>query len=1410
MISLWYRSLLILARFGGLALLAILLVPMPGRAATAPSITEPLGVETPPFLKGFPYATVPLAASLAAQTPMVRQDEGLQPAWKRLWDEARQAVAAGNLAQAVTVYRKLLTEKEITAVRWEFATVLVALGRYREAAGDVEALADEAPNRAEYLRCLAVIDLRLGRFRAAAAAFARLQTLQPGDDSPLAGEIHALLAAGDRKAALPLVQELWRRRPASPGLREALATLAYETGVEETAWPHLVDLAKGPRPAAELLSMAARVAERLRKPEEALFFWQRYAEARPDDLEARRVLADALAKGGQLRQAMPHLLAIHKRRPDDLLVLKGIGQGYVALREYAQAVGPLTEYARKRPDDREVAELLVRVRESLGQKAETLQALERYLAVEPHPDRVTLEKAARWYEEAGAHAAAVSILRRLIPLRPDDPKILTALAKELRAAGREEEALAAWQALARLSPADISVLREMVAILEHLGRGRELYATLLRIYRLNPADFALGLRLLGQATRESDLGRAGEVVQAMEQVSGSSGAPLPSIFSYWRGMLRMKREEYGPALADLEGFLQAEPSHGEARQQALIAAGRLGELSRVSAHAQALVDQEEPSLELKLILAQAYADCRAEDEARVWFRRVVDAPALKERKAAPLLIQAYGGLSETYAREGRPYEAEEALRTGVVATRDLRFFLPRLFTLALAQGQAQEAEAWLAALRPLLTDAPWRVTLMEATLFAARGEMRQARRALRLVDEALSGQDTPPTGQVPLTPGLTADRLALAAQWQKAGKAALAAKQALQVLKVEPENLEAKVILEMSHDPLGRGAYRIDPTALRSDQLRSLGALYQRHDRPKEMARAARQALGLTPHSLSAGLLLADSLVEQGDLAGAYDQLGRLATEYPREFSLKVRIATTLFRRGEMAKAEALTDLPSARSRPELTLLRARILWRENRWDEALAVYRELLTPGVATILREESQSDRTVLPDLKRERSIWEILTRDPGPDPELLLADRVMAPTTFLSLLDQGEGRFALATARLVARYRWQAQFAMELAPRLSVVRREYTIARKQYEALLDRYPAERTVLYDLAGVYSRLGTLDQEAAAYDQLSNAGVNFPELDEARTRNRLKQRPRTSVSYGFQSEAGRHGYLDRDQEWAGLSFWASPRTRHEAEMTAERISYHAGSANDLVRATRAMASYSAGLLSGFTVKGGLGIQGEDEGDANTLLFNALAVGKVGDGLQGTVAVDREMVDDTIVSLRRQVTRQDLTGGLSLDPLPRLSVGGGYLARYYSDNNWTTGYDLWSSYLVFAEPTFLQLKYSYDFKESREGNSTMTAPGKDDFGPDDHPYWAPKNYWLNQLGLYFKHSLAEDSLDRGAPQYYTLEYALGHDVDGYLVQTAKAGLYAEFAPWCLVAATSEVVTSQAVRKEEYRLSAIYRW
>jgi hypothetical protein len=238
--------------------------------------------------------------------------------------------------------------------------------------------------------------------------------------------------------------------------------------------------------------------------------------------------------------------------------------------------------------------------------------------------------------------------------------------------------------------------------------------------------------------------------------------------------------------------------------------------------------------------------------------------------------------------------------------------------------------------------------------------------------------------------------------------------------------------------------------------------------------------------------------------------------------------------------------------------------------------------------------------------------------------------------------------------------------------------------------------------------------------------------------------------------------------------------------------------------------YKATLFSSLTLGVSGGFESQAQGGSDTFLFGLEGEGKIGDAFVGSFSLNRDVVADTTASLRRELVRQELLAGVSYEPFYRLALGGDYSIIDYSDNNFTTGYDFWSSYLLHSHPTFLKLFYKYEFKESGEGKNFEGAMLADHFYADDHPYWAPRNYWTNQFGVSFRHELGHDSIIRDAPKYYMAEYYFGHDSNGNGFQGAKGGVFVEITPKVLLSAQGELISSPAYRKKQYAITVSYRW
>jgi hypothetical protein len=441
-----------------------------------------------------------------------------------------------------------------------------------------------------------------------------------------------------------------------------------------------------------------------------------------------------------------------------------------------------------------------------------------------------------------------------------------------------------------------------------------------------------------------------------------------------------------------------------------------------------------------------------------------------------------------------------------------------------------------------------------------------------------------------------------------------------------------------------------------------------------------------------------------------------------------------------------------------------------------------------------------------EEEAGLWKKMTVAEIERPTVL--DALMEPE---ALLDSGTG--ASAYKQLVtpfyARYRWQKQFALEKAARQAVLHREYLAAANYFRTLLREYPVNASLQFDLAGIYSRFGQLGHEAALYEEITDAGVGFPGLAEARQRNELKRRPQTALGYGYLTEEGREGNKAIRKSWAGARLQYSPYLQHDLEVNLARLDYQNTNGQGKIIGTRALASYAANINEYLLLRGGAGAELLEGDQPNTFLLALAAEGRLGDRLTGILSYNRDVNHDTLASLSRNIVQQDYKANFVLDMVSSLQAGGGYLHTDFSDDNTLEGYDLWAAYLVFFEPSFLRFSYTYDFKDAAESGNGGPLQA-DGFSASDHPYWTPINYWQNRFSVYFKHQLSDDQFRRGVPRHYDLEYVLVYDEMGYAMQTLKGGVFVEYAPQFIFSATGALTSGQDYRSKELFLSAVYRW
>ena len=1318
-----------------------------------------------------------------ARTIQTKEDKDV--AWKSLWDQGRELARHGRLVEAVPVYEALLVTREgLEAARWELVTILLQLKREEGALPHLELLVEAAPRNFQYLLALAEANRNQGNAARAVELYKKVLQREPGNLQALRGAASALVTLQKKAEAAVILEALLQREPGRIALREELANLYFEMGSYGKARGHLSVLARDHQVDPAILLKTAQAYDRSGLEAQAVEYWQRLARTSLSS-EAKEQLTAYYLKGGKGEDALAYLLPLFEKDPSSPRLLKRLGQIYSSLSRLPEALAYFERYISLKPEDKEVLRQVIDIHSALGNKTE-VTVMARTLGFESVADLENLERAAGLYEANGEIQEAVALYDQILTVTPDDPKILAKRAKALLAGGNDDEANVMWAYLERRQK-----LLEVLEFLFRMEQGNKTVLNKLAHMYLNRGDLhksldmfsrleAIGIRtpelLAGQALAYERLGRSAKALAVYEQLAGDADG---------KGLFRLRCVQL---------------------------AGGLGLLDKTRIHL-ARLREEFPGLydspQTKLLIAKALTEAASYGAAKDYYAGVLEQYKLD----GEIVTAALFGLAEVYRQSGLPYEAEQVLRQAYLRNPQDDAVLSRLFDLAVQEKRFVEAGVWLEHVTHLhgkdkRQDAKEAVDgkVLQARFLAAEGETGDA---LKILARLLG--DLPVTADNRLLLRREIDLLRarlLSAEGRYAEAEQLAVSLSGQRGKPEADLLLLRLYRTQGKSVAAAALFQQVLADFSQDQGLVVDLLHALKDEglTSDLRERAELAGRQYPESVTIRSFSASAMEENGEIAAAIEAWQGIVRDFPEQEYAVVRLAHLLFSRGRFAEAKALEmRFPSIAARPDMVLLKARILWAEHEWEKSVAVYETFLEPSVSDSLAAQAKKQGVILPQ-DEEPGLWKRLTVAEVDRPTVV--DSLMEPG---AVLESGPEAIAVnqVAVPLYARYRWHKQFALEKTVRQAVMHREYLAAANYFRLLLREYPADASLQFDLAGIYSRFGQLGREAALYEEISAAGKDFPGLDEARQRNELKRQPRVALGYGYLKEEGREGYKSIRKSRQETSLQYSPYLQHDLDMNLARVDYQDPEGNDKIRGTRAFVSYAANINEHLLVRGGGGAEVLENGQPDTLLFDVAAEGRLGDRLIGILSYGRDVVHDTLASLSRNIVQQNYKADFVLDMVPSIQAGGGYLHTDFSDDNTLKGYDLWAAYLLFFDPAFLKFSYTYDFKDTAEGRGGGPLQS-DGFAAFDHPYWTPMNYWQNRFSVYFKHQLSDDQFRRGAPRYYDIEYIVVYDELGYAMQTWKGGVFVEYAPQISFAATTELTSGQDYRSKEFFLSAIYRW
>lgn len=1351
---------------------------------------------------------------------------GEVPPWKTLWDDARNSALQGDFKTALRQYNDLLTLKSnLEEARWELARLLMYLKSWPDAAALLELLIEADPENLQYINTSGKVMLEMEQYERAVDFFKRGHEEKPSDKTALAGLVEGLLKLGRKSETVPYLEQLIRQEPTNRGVRRYLALILYELGSYEKALTHFTILTRSEGVELEVLYKTAKTHQRLGHEQQASAYWQRVLAREPDNLEGHVFLADHFEKMAQLDRSLDHYQAILAQSPEDASFYARFGARFENSGEYDKALKYYENYLRHYPDDSKVIQRVAAINTAARKKKQVQPPPQLNNATNIQGQVESLKADIRNLEEMGRFHDTMPLYRQLFKISPEDHEIIVLLVKDLLAISDIEGQDAMLTFLSGTVPDNEDLYRAMADILRSLAREDELLAVLRKIHELDPGDTFTTEELAILHLNRDELQLSRNYFTELTNAGCWNATCLEA-----RALLAQKISLPAHALADYEALLRQNPGRNDIRLAAIALAAQLGLLDTAVFHAGYLQNFSPviKNFELKFLLAEAY---RKSGYLHRAIERYQDIIAQSSEESGGVAVhfrfRSRLGLAKSFEDLGLMYEAEQTLRTALVSEEFRLSILDRLFYLFLDTGRLVESAVWLQAINYEIdelqrhdrtgTSLEWQKYFYQAEMYEAFDNYELAIDFYQQAESLLIKNGSDKTSGFVADKGIAGFRLRkqMAAAFMQDGKHPEAEQIVLGLQDRHGENLEILVLLEQIYLAWGKNsaAENAAETA-RGTAAQDLGrqltlaGLYKDRQDPGKQFEAAEKASLMRADSLAAKQLLVDARLNQGEYIAALELLTQFLGNFPENTWFVSQQAGLLAKTGNFQEALSLAAALLAENpgRLDITLLKARILWEMGNWRESVAQYEAVLTPPLEELLGKKMPELVMNIEQLSPKDSWWPVL--DLSEEKPANIFDVIMLPEQAVDFSESGRTVNAV-TAEYYALYRWQDRFNKELEVRRSVLRREYYHAANKLENLIEEFGSNDFLLYDLAGLYSKLERLGDEAAIYRQLKAQNALFPGLEDTIRRNNLKRRPTAFLTYNMLYDDGWDGYKSVRQQIfkGGGQYYHS--TNQKWNFDLDRIHYESTRDSQNVWSWRTMLTYDVKLSQGLGLSLGGGFEKPADGINDTVLLHGALTGKIADEMRAVFSVNQDVVADTIASLKRNIKKQDYKIELMFDLFPRLLLGGYYDFIDYSDSNWTNNYTFWASYIIFPEPTLLEITYNYDFYDSREGQKNGVL-SDDGFASEDHPYWSPLNYWITRFSFYFKHQLSNDTLARGVPSYYTLEYSFGYDSQDNDLQELRGSLNLEIAQNYILRGSYGYVDLDVYQHEEVFLSLIYRF
>ena len=701
----------------------------------------------------------------------------------------------------------------------------------------------------------------------ALAAFDKVLALRPQDRN--ANLEKAYIRINQRKFAEARTEIAASRKNAPNSLlvTYAQALLDYTEGKNAAARESLQRVLKSAPEHMPSILLAGAVELNLDAPEQAQMHLRKYLEADPNNLHARKLMAQAQLKTAQPGEAVSTLAPmLDKSNDPQLLALAG--ESHMQAREFAKAATYFEKAAELAPEAAVVRTSLGLARLGQGDTVRAIADLERATELDPKSDRalsalVQAEYGLKNYDKA------LAVASRLEQIKGDDPQTHNLKATVLLGKGDVPGARAAFEKALQLKPTFFPAAANLAKldVLENKpDAARKRFEALLATDKKNFGAMAALAELAVLQKRPE------EATTWLEKAQAENAEAIAPALKLGNHYLATKQEKKALTLA--RKFQAANPANAE-----LI--DLLGRAQLANNDAQGALDSYSKLVNVvpksgmaQMRLASAHAMLKNDSAAADALKRAV---ALQ-----PGLIQARVAQVELAARRGRVDEALALARE--VQAQDAKSPIGFLLEADLHQAQKKPALALAAYDKAMAVNKSGALLIRSAELLKGMGKAKEAQARVAAYAKA--------------NPNDAAVQMYLAESHLAAA-----------------EYKPAASILE--------GLVKRYPT--NGAALNNLAWAYSQQKDPRALATAeqAYKVAGTNPAVMDT---LGWMLVEQGNTARGLPLLQKAAAGAPESPEIRYHLAVGLHKSGDKNAARKELETLLAQNRPFPQLEEARSL----------------------------------------------------------------------------------------------------------------------------------------------------------------------------------------------------------------------------------------------------------------------------------------------------------------------------------------------------------------------------------------------------------------------------------------------------------------------------------------------------